>query len=512
MSFITRPDYSNNRQIKQFELTSTQLSGTTVFGIDDAYIPEGLIDSTVNINALQNIQTIGLIFPNSIPEFTGTTYQLLGRDNTTGKMVEVTGLSGGTSGTTATGLELINEGSSGWRYVGKDTANYGDIGANATDISRSTGASSTVGSTGADSFTYGIDNENPWASTFMGGQDILDISSGATNFSAANIIVGAEHEIGNSPIGNAVFGERSTLSAPNTNYNTQCTFLSLMAGGKNDLYAGHGSAQIGDFLLGGAPHCTIVGTANIDETITVAANSVSGLGTSNNPRFIVGTGTFTSYSSASGIVRNNGFVVWGDGGVYAPMMTTDFISGATSDVLITKGYADVTYSGGTADGSETKIQGFGDIDVTGSGTTVNPYLVGYKADIPVPIMRYIKITLTSGDTQNLFSIPITAVVAPGANKAIEVFTAAARLRYGSVAFDGNSELEISCSGATNNQYRTDNTLLDDTTDNFIILQRKFSTTTPQIIENDSLVIRGTADSTVGNSEVDVYITYRIIDL
>lgn len=99
MPFVTKPDFSNNRQAKQFQFTSTQLSGTTVFGVDDVYIPATTAD-TINIDALQYIRTRGLIFANSIPEFTGSTYQVLGRDNDTGKIVEITSLSGLTGGTT----------------------------------------------------------------------------------------------------------------------------------------------------------------------------------------------------------------------------------------------------------------------------------------------------------------------------------------------------------------------------------------------------------------------------
>ena len=102
MPFVTKPDFSNNRQVKQFQLSTTQLSGTTVFGVDDVFIPINFTGDTINVDALQNIRTRGLIFPNPIPQFTGATYQLLGRDNSTGKVVEVDGLSGGTSGVTST--------------------------------------------------------------------------------------------------------------------------------------------------------------------------------------------------------------------------------------------------------------------------------------------------------------------------------------------------------------------------------------------------------------------------
>lgn len=99
MPFITKPDFSNNRQAKQFQFSSTQLSGTTVFGVDDVYIPINQSGFTINVDALQYIQTRGLIFANAVPEFTGSTYQLLGRDNDTGEVVAISGV----TGTTTTG-------------------------------------------------------------------------------------------------------------------------------------------------------------------------------------------------------------------------------------------------------------------------------------------------------------------------------------------------------------------------------------------------------------------------
>lgn len=100
MSFTTKLDYSNNRQIKQFQLSSTQLSGTTTFGVDDVYIPMNITGDTINIDALQYIKTRGIILPNALPLFTGATSQVLGRDNSTGKLVEISGSTGSLSLTT----------------------------------------------------------------------------------------------------------------------------------------------------------------------------------------------------------------------------------------------------------------------------------------------------------------------------------------------------------------------------------------------------------------------------
>lgn len=96
MAFITKPDFSNNRQIKQFKDSLTQLSGTTIFGIDDALIPMNLSADTINIDALQNIRTRGIILPRELENYTGSSYQVLGRNSNTGKVIGLE-ISGGSS-------------------------------------------------------------------------------------------------------------------------------------------------------------------------------------------------------------------------------------------------------------------------------------------------------------------------------------------------------------------------------------------------------------------------------
>ena len=62
----------------------------------------------------------------------------------------------------STGLEAIDEGNGvGWRLIGRDPANYGNIGLGAVDISNSTGVTTTVGATGDYSF---VANQNNTAS------------------------------------------------------------------------------------------------------------------------------------------------------------------------------------------------------------------------------------------------------------------------------------------------------------------------------------------------------------
>jgi len=96
--FKTRIDYSNNRQLKQFQLTNTILSGTTTFGVDDVYIPENATGYTVNLDALQYIQTRGLLLYNEPEFFSGGTATVLARD-TDGRVISVpAGIGGAVDG------------------------------------------------------------------------------------------------------------------------------------------------------------------------------------------------------------------------------------------------------------------------------------------------------------------------------------------------------------------------------------------------------------------------------
>lgn len=62
----------------------------------------------------------------------------------------------GISSAGESGLEALDEGNGvGWRFVGREPANYGNIGLNATDISYSNSASSTFGATGTDTVAEG---------------------------------------------------------------------------------------------------------------------------------------------------------------------------------------------------------------------------------------------------------------------------------------------------------------------------------------------------------------------
>lgn len=78
----------------------------------------------------------------------------------------------------STGLEAIDEGNGiGWRFVGRNSDNFGDVGQDAVDLSSSTTSSITKGATGRWSFSTGQNNTADGLWSFAGG--VNSFASGA---------------------------------------------------------------------------------------------------------------------------------------------------------------------------------------------------------------------------------------------------------------------------------------------------------------------------------------------
>lgn len=333
MSFVTKLDYSNNRQIKQFILTDTQLSGTTTFGVTDNLIPENVSGDTINIDALQYIRARGIILPNSLPLFTGVTSQILGRDTASGKIVEIelsgvtvsgitgddyvtsgifsattgnlnlTRVSGGTvsvnldgrylnsSGYTApTGLQAINEGNGiGWRLIGRNAATFGNIGANAVDFGFNYSANSTKGAVGSFSFNHGEDNR--LAGFGSVGFGALITSTAIDDFNAGINLTNAGYS-------NSLFG---------TGHSVQGMNITVVGQAANII-----SNQFADYN----------NSPELKQMFVVGNGTVA----NSNPNFTV-------------LTRSDAFIVRMNGVITAPSLTTALIDSESSGrVLITKEY------------------------------------------------------------------------------------------------------------------------------------------------------------------------------
>lgn len=215
-----------------------------------------------------------------------------------------------------TGLESIDEGNgNGWRLIGRDPDNYGNIGLNAIDFSNSDAVSTERGSTGENAITFGNNNINQQSgSIVLGGNQSVKITD---TFQGANIITGFDNFIWGATYSSLIAAYRSTIGVEGTNYTTNALYQSLIVGDGHNYYAGRDSGVVGGGLISGSTGCFTVGIANEDLT-TTTSNWLTAQYNNYGPRFIVGCGTYTPTTGVAG-VRQNGFVVMSDGTATFPI-------------------------------------------------------------------------------------------------------------------------------------------------------------------------------------------------
>jgi len=240
-----------------------------------------------------------------------------------------------------TGLEAINEGNGiGWRLIGRDADNYGNIGEDAIDFSYSDSISTERGSTGKYAVTFGYNNINQQTGSIVLGQGqsvkITDIYQGS------NVITGYDSFVWGATYSSLIGVNRSTIGVEGTNYTTNALYQNLIVGDGLNYYAGRDSGAVGGGLISGSTACFTVGMANEDLT-TTTSNWITAQYNNYGPRFIVGVGTFTPTTGVAG-VRQNGFVVMSDGTATFPVLTNDMIDAADDDSAVTKGYVNAQTS------------------------------------------------------------------------------------------------------------------------------------------------------------------------
>jgi hypothetical protein len=163
-----------------------------------------------------------------------------------------------------TGLEKITEGANtGWRLIGRDTLNYGNIGSNATDLSFSDLSSTTYGATGFASTAMGLyTTASSYYSTAMG---VYAEASGI-----------ASTAMGYQP---TALGDYSTAMGNVTTASGKAS-TAMGWGTKAQAYI---STVMGRYNLGGGNVTTWVAT---------------------DPLFEIGNGTFSTPSNALTVLKN----------------------------------------------------------------------------------------------------------------------------------------------------------------------------------------------------------------
>ncbi len=130
------------------------------------------------------------------------------------------------------------------------------------------------------------------------------------------------------------------------------------------------------------------------------------------------------------------------------------------------------------------------------------------------VLYTVKKTITSAEILNGFSVPVLAIAAPGAGYAIRVNRASARLNFNSVAYGTASNIALITDTANLHQMIC-STLITAT----ITQHGNFSTngitgaTDTQILENKALYFKVLqTNASAGNSTLDLYITYELVQL
>jgi hypothetical protein len=124
-----------------------------------------------------------------------------------------------------------------------------------------------------------------------------------------------------------------------------------------------------------------------------------------------------------------------------------------------------------------------------------------------------KLTIATADVLHLNTTPIEIVASPGAGYAIEVISASMKMVYNSATYATNTSLELLTAGATNSQASTVIKNSASTIRRFADATTLASATATQLVENAALnVTVASGDPTAGDSDITVYVTYRIITL
>ena len=124
-----------------------------------------------------------------------------------------------------------------------------------------------------------------------------------------------------------------------------------------------------------------------------------------------------------------------------------------------------------------------------------------------------KLTIATVDVLHLNTTPIEIVAAPGVGYAIEVISASMKMVYNSATYATNTSLELLTAGATNSQASTVIKNSASTIRRFADATTLASATATQLVDNAALnVTVASGDPTAGDSDITIYVTYRIITL
>jgi Chaperone of endosialidase/YadA head domain repeat (2 copies) len=259
------------------------------------------------------------------------------------------------SANNVTGLEKITEGANtGWRLIGRNPANYGDIGTGATDLSYSSSASTTLGATGAGSLAMG---ENTTASSAV--STAMGYGTTASYYYTT------------------AMGRETTAS---NWYSTAMGYLTTASGdsstsmGNNTTASGYYTTAMGNNTIANALASTSIGRYNIGGGSTFLWNLT-------DPLFEIGNGTSSTPSNALTVLKN------GNVGIATSNPTVKLQINGTTDAALSNG------SGLFVTGNETGLNivfDTNEIMARNNGSTSSLSLQAEGGDLIINNANYFK--------------------------------------------------------------------------------------------------------------------------
>jgi len=213
-----------------------------------------------------------------------------------------------TTGEKSSGLEQVTEGgNTGWRLIGRDHANYGDIGESAVDLSISSGASTTLGATG----TYAVAMGQRATASSQNSIAIGDAVEASNNYAVA---IG----YGSTASGYRSFsaGENNTASSSSSTAignGSTATGYSSMAIGRGTIASGSHATSMGRFSVASGTNAISIGTntaAESNNSLAVGRYNVGGGDPINwiatDALFEIGNGTDAANKTNAMTILKNG--------------------------------------------------------------------------------------------------------------------------------------------------------------------------------------------------------------
>lgn len=275
-------------------------------------------------------------------------------------------------------LEKINEGNGiGIIIRGRNSANYGNIGLNAIDLSYNSTSSVIVGATGLSSFTSGDRTtasglfSNATCSDSIASGDFSNASNNNTRASGdASHAEGEDTEA--SGTASHSEGQNSLASGDvshSQNLNTTASGVASHSEGDQTIASGDASHAEGFQTNAIGKYSHAGGNNNDANSYCETAVGIFGTAPAGNAMSWIGTDRL--YNIGNGLnagVLSNAFTLLKNGLATLPSVTNALITAGSGKSIVTKEFLFANI-----DGSETKIINGTNTTVTGNGTVATPY-------------------------------------------------------------------------------------------------------------------------------------------